>query len=89
MPAPGGKTDVLRDSQAGIAPVFVPTHGGFLLKYFEKGKNQALDKQKSCDGQETDVWLAFDSVVDVMFIIDLWIQFFFTYTNEFLGITVG
>eukprot|EP00439_Symbiodinium_sp_Y106_P074433 s2250_g14.t1 len=32
--------------------------------------------------QETDVWIAFDGMVDVMFIVDLWIQFLFTYTNE-------
>ncbi|CAE7264674.1 KCNH6, partial [Symbiodinium sp. CCMP2456] len=32
--------------------------------------------------QETDVWNAFDGMVDVMFIVDLWIQFLFTYTNE-------
>ena len=35
--------------------------------------------------QETDFWIAFDGMVDVMFIVDLWIQFLFTYTNEFLG----
>ena len=35
--------------------------------------------------QETDVWIAFDGMVDVMFIVDLWIQFLFTYTNESLG----
>ncbi|CAE7562099.1 KCNH6, partial [Symbiodinium microadriaticum] len=32
--------------------------------------------------QETDFWIAFDGMVDVMFIVDLWIQFLFTYTNE-------
>lgn len=30
-------------------------------------------------------WTAFDSLVDVMFVMDLLIQFLFTYTSELLG----
>ena len=31
-------------------------------------------------------WTAFDSLVDVMFVMDLLIQFLFTYTSELLGL---
>lgn len=34
-------------------------------------------------------WTAFDSMVDVMFLLDLMIQFLFTYTSEPLGRTWG